>query len=32
MITKEMSVSAMHAAAKQIREMGGKLFFAAIGG
>jgi len=32
LITKEMSVSDMHAAAKQIREKGGKLFFAAIGG
>jgi len=31
-ITKEMSVAEMHELAKKIREKGGKLFFAAIGG
>ena len=31
-ITKEMSVEKMHSLAKDIREKGGKIFFAAIGG
>ena len=32
LITKEISVADMHDAAKKIREQGGEIFFAAIGG